>query len=66
MANILQKLVVPILSHDECSKTKYGDFVGANPAFLCAGFEEGGKDACTVSNIVESSINLTDSNSFRS
>ena len=47
MATILQKLNVPIISHEECSKTKYGNTVASNPNFLCAGYDEGGKDACT-------------------
>ncbi|KAL3278571.1 hypothetical protein HHI36_016117 [Cryptolaemus montrouzieri] len=40
----LREVSVPILSNDDCRKTKYGNKITAN--MMCAGTEMGGKDAC--------------------
>ncbi len=46
-ATVLQEVVVPIMSNDECKKTAYGEKrITAN--MLCAGIPEGGKDSCQV------------------
>lgn len=44
-AEVLQENQVPIVSRAECNKKdSYNGYV--NERFMCAGFEEGGKDAC--------------------
>ena len=49
--NILLKIDVPIIENDQCQKWYKEE---KNPAIIvdsviCAGLEEGGKDACQVS-----------------
>lgn len=40
----LQEVMVPILSQDECRKSRYGNKITDN--MLCGGYDEGGKDSC--------------------
>ncbi|CAG7642603.1 unnamed protein product [Allacma fusca] len=45
-SQVLNKIAVPIYSLEDCQeKTVYGDKVLAG--MICAGFEQGGRDACT-------------------
>lgn len=46
-ANVLQEVIVPIMSNEECKKTAYGE-KRILPNMLCAGHPEGGKDSCQV------------------
>jgi len=41
----LQKVTVPIVGRAKCS-TQYAQFGGVTEAMICAGVDEGGKDAC--------------------
>ncbi|KAG8227078.1 hypothetical protein J437_LFUL007415 [Ladona fulva] len=41
----LQRLAVPIISREECN-IDYSDYGGITERMICAGIEEGGKDAC--------------------
>lgn len=50
-SNILQKVDLPLINNDECTawyKSKGKSVVVSSKQF-CAGFENGGKDACRVS-----------------
>ncbi|KAM4802507.1 plasma kallikrein [Urocitellus parryii] len=42
--NILQKANIPLVTNEECQK-RYRDYVITNQ-MVCAGYKEGGKDAC--------------------
>nr|6A8O_A Chain A, Plasma kallikrein [Mus musculus]6A8O_B Chain B, Plasma kallikrein [Mus musculus] len=42
--NILQKATIPLVPNEECQK-KYRDYV-INKQMICAGYKEGGTDAC--------------------
>ncbi|XP_047407227.1 plasma kallikrein [Sciurus carolinensis] len=42
--NILQKANIPLVTNDECQK-RYKDYV-ITKQMVCAGYKEGGKDAC--------------------
>ncbi|KAH9379237.1 hypothetical protein HPB48_006341 [Haemaphysalis longicornis] len=48
--NILKKVDVPVVSHDDCQerlkRTRLGPYYQLHPGFVCAGGEPG-KDACT-------------------
>jgi hypothetical protein len=44
--NILQKATIPLVPNEECQK-KYRDYV-INKQMICAGYKEGGTDACKV------------------
>jgi secreted trypsin-like serine protease len=44
--DVLQKITIPIIAHDQCA-ADYADFNPvAEDVMLCAGLQEGGKDAC--------------------
>ncbi|XP_017045433.1 LOW QUALITY PROTEIN: trypsin-1 [Drosophila ficusphila] len=43
-SDTLQEVQVPILSQDECRKSRYGNKITDN--MLCGGYDEGGKDSC--------------------
>ncbi|XP_060657155.1 trypsin [Drosophila nasuta] len=43
-SDTLQEVMVPILSQDECRKSRYGNKITDN--MLCGGYDEGGKDSC--------------------
>jgi secreted trypsin-like serine protease len=46
-ANVLQKVNVPVVAHDECADLLFPNFTIEENAMLCAaGLEEGGKDSC--------------------
>lgn len=46
-SKVLREVNVPIISNDDCRKTKYGNKITAN--MMCAGFVgKGAKDACQV------------------
>lgn len=42
--NILQKTRIPLVTNEECQK-RYKDYV-ITKQMICAGYKEGGKDAC--------------------
>ncbi|XP_045449369.1 trypsin-1-like [Melitaea cinxia] len=44
VSNTLQEVRVPIISNEECRMSAYKDRITEN--MLCAGLEEGGRDAC--------------------
>ncbi|KAF5299446.1 hypothetical protein FQR65_LT01026 [Abscondita terminalis] len=44
VSNKLREVRVPILSHEDCRRTGYGDRV--TDKMLCAGFPQGSKDSC--------------------
>ncbi|XP_068624021.1 trypsin-1-like [Battus philenor] len=44
VSNVLREVTVPVISNMECRNTNYKDRITEN--MLCAGTEEGGKDAC--------------------
>ena len=46
-ADTLQKVVVPVIPNDEC-KRLVGEELTVTPGQICAGYDEGGKDACQV------------------
>ncbi|KAH8394902.1 hypothetical protein KR222_009436, partial [Zaprionus bogoriensis] len=43
-SDTLQEVMVPILSQEECRKSRYGNKITDN--MLCGGYDEGGKDSC--------------------
>lgn len=43
-SDTLQEVQVPILSQEECRKSRYGNKITDN--MLCGGYDEGGKDSC--------------------
>ncbi|XP_023173479.2 trypsin [Drosophila hydei] len=43
-SDTLQEVQVPILSQDDCRKSRYGNKITDN--MLCGGYDEGGKDSC--------------------
>ena len=52
-SDILRKVVVPIVADDECKKM-YEVAIGSPSIYdgmICAGYTEGGKDACYVSGL---------------
>ena len=50
-ATILQKVFLPVIANDKCSGwyQSQGKHVVVSSQQFCAGFKEGGKDACRVS-----------------
>ena len=44
--NILQKVNIPLVTNEECQK-RYQDYK-ITQRMVCAGYKEGGKDACKV------------------
>ncbi|CAG4970022.1 unnamed protein product [Parnassius apollo] len=44
VSNVLREVMVPIISNEDCLKTSYKGRITEN--MLCAGTDEGGKDAC--------------------
>lgn len=48
-STILQAVQVPIVNFDKCNKTYEADD-GLTPRMMCAGFDQGGKDACQYVN----------------
>ncbi|CAH2040763.1 unnamed protein product, partial [Iphiclides podalirius] len=44
VSNVLREVTVPIISNDDCRMSNYKDRITEN--MLCAGIDEGGKDAC--------------------
>lgn len=47
-SEILRKVVVPIITDEECQKM-YDDYEVVTDNMICAGYSEGGKDFCGVS-----------------
>ncbi|XP_055539438.1 trypsin II-P29-like isoform X2 [Wyeomyia smithii] len=47
LSDVLQELMVPILSNQECKRSGYFRFQ-ITSRMLCAGFLEGGKDSCQI------------------
>lgn len=46
----LQQVMVPMISNEKCNEPEwYGG--GLDETMVCAGYEEGGRDACQVSSI---------------
>lgn len=49
---VLRSLLVPVWSHEQCLQSGYGEKrITAN--MMCAGFHDGGKDACQVSLLIK-------------
>lgn len=46
MQDVLQKVNVPLISNEEC-QSRYQRYQ-INNKMVCAGYKEGGKDACKV------------------
>ncbi|KAF5295127.1 hypothetical protein FQA39_LY13278 [Lamprigera yunnana] len=44
VSNKLREVRVPILSHEDCKKTGYGNRISEN--MVCAGYPQGSKDSC--------------------
>ena len=47
----LRAVDVPIVSRSLCN-SQYAEFGGITDSMICAGYEQGGRDACTVSNLL--------------
>lgn len=56
LPSVLQEVKVDIVSNDKCEEMflKAGRHENITDIFICAGYEEGGKDACQVSLLLRS------------
>lgn len=54
----LNEVVVPVLSNDECKQTDTGREINITENMMCAGYIDGGMDACRVNQIKSNFIGL--------